>query len=166
MKGVFLILVVILVLAFVGVEPLSTYKNNILAGIARVLENPDPKVIPQPPPPAVPPEPFMQPPFVVPIPPPTPPPQPLPAPQSKPQTPLETPSPRPQPSPKPQPALIVTDITNNVKAEEMYAGLVDTATITAYLQISASAEPGYYTIELLSRWASFGPREFKYLKTI
>jgi hypothetical protein len=58
----------------------------------------------------------------------------------------------------------MTDIVKNVKTQDISSGMVNSCKISVYLEPTASAEPGYYAIELISKWVSFGKREFKYLR--
>lgn len=151
------ILAIFLILAFAGVQPLSSYKNNALTSIANVFRDTSaskPIEIPS----TTPSSPVIQPPIEVPSTKPT---------DSRPQSqPQPAPSPKltPPPALQPKPSLVLTDIVTDVKPEDMKSAMVTQCKVSVYLEPSASAEPGYYKIELLSLWTGYGIKEFKYLR--
>jgi len=150
------VLAIFLILSFAGVQPLYSYKNNALTSIADVFRNtPESKPIETPS--TTPSQTLIQPPINIPAAPSSPAPNPQPQPATSPKV-------TPPPTPPPQPSLVLTDIVMNVKPQDIFSGMVNSCKVSIYLEPSSSTEPGYYKIELLSNWTSYGTIEFKYLR--
>ncbi len=148
------VLAIFLILSFAGVQPLYSYKNNALTNIANVFKNTSASKTKETPSTTTSPTTSVPPIIITPT---TPAPSPTP-------TPSPAPAPAPKPTPPPQPSLVLTDIVMNVKPQEIFSGMVNSCKVSVYLETSSSTEPGYYKIELLSNWKSYGTQEFKYLR--
>jgi hypothetical protein len=52
----------------------------------------------------------------------------------------------------------------DVSAEAIKSGAVNKCYVSVYLEPTQNAKPGYYTIELISKWTGFGLKDIKYLR--
>jgi hypothetical protein len=151
----FPILVIFLILAFAGVQPISTYKDKALTNVVNVFKSNSSLETSKPSPSATY-TPIVQSPIPITS-------ASQPEPRLSPTTSETTTKPSESQS-KSQPVLTITDIVKDQKTEDIAAGRVTQCKVSIYLEPSSSAEPGYYTFELFSIWNNYGKQEFKYLR--